>query len=250
VKISLIVPCLNEEHILPLFLESLTRQTYREFEVIFIDGGSRVRTWEIINSYRDGLNIKLLVDSTRNIGYILNLGAKHASGQVLIHTSPDVIYPEWLLETIALKFLNNDLIALGCRTRSWGASILPKIGYACFDFLRWLFTLLPHPLKKFRPSGNLFAIRQKVFHAVGGFPEVKINEDGLLGMKVDAYCAEHGGKVAFDLKLYIRHWARRFEKQGFKTFMFYIYVLGNMFPFLRKLLLTYERVSGEVFASR
>jgi len=250
VKISLIVPCLNEERILPLFLKSLTRQTYRDFEVIFMDGGSRDKTREIINAYRDRLSIKLRIDETRNIGYIRNLGAEHASGQVLIHTSADVIYPEWLLEVIALKFRDERLIALGGRTRSWGASILPKIGYACFDFLRWLFTLLPYPLKKFRPSGNLFAIRREAFHAVGGFPEVKINEDGLLGRKVDVYCAKHDKKVAFDLKLYIRHWARRFEKQGFRTFMFYIYVLGNMFPFLRKLLLTYERVSGEVFASR
>jgi hypothetical protein len=142
-------------------------------------------------------------------------------------------------------------VALTGRTFPLGTSIFAHLSYQIFDLLRYVFTHVGLPSKKFSPSGNFFAIKKEVFEKVGGFPEVQINEDGLLGQKLDQYFLEWKCKGAFVLSLYVGHNVKRFEaKGGLATVLFYIYVLGNMFPILKPLLNHIERRSAEAFASR
>ena len=50
-KISVVIPTLNEEKYLPFCLESLTKQTFKEFEIIIADGNSTDKTQEIAHKY-------------------------------------------------------------------------------------------------------------------------------------------------------------------------------------------------------
>ena len=52
--ISLIIPCFNEEESLPLFYPETTsvlRQMNCDYELIFVNDGSRDRTLEILKSF-------------------------------------------------------------------------------------------------------------------------------------------------------------------------------------------------------
>ena len=125
------------------------------------------------------------------------------------------------------------LIALTARTKPVSNKILCHMAYQGFDLLRWFFTKLPGSMKKFRPGGNFFVIRSTPFWKVGGFPEVCINEDGLLGQKLDQLLMDSDARVKYDLSMCVHHHVKRFEEKGsIKTILFYLYVFGNLFPML------------------
>lgn len=249
---SLIVPNLNEERYLPLFLSSLVAQSFKDFELVFVDGGSSDGSLRVLSKFFGKLKIFLLLDETRNIGYIRNVGSnpRVAKGEVLFHTSSDTYFEPELLSKL-YRFFMEGYVAVSGRTFPLGTSLVSHLGYQAFDLLRFLFTVSPFPLRKFRPSGNFCCIRRDVFDAVGGFPCVAINEDGLFGQKIDEYIKMHDKEVMFSLNLYVGHNVKRFEQVGgVQTLLFYFYVLGNMFPFLKPLLRHIEFRSAKIFASR
>lgn len=250
--ISVVVPNLNEKRYLWEFLGSLAAQSYKDFELIIIDGGSTDGSRDLIDVFaveHPEIPITKLLNETRNIGFIRNLGARAARGDILFHTSSDVILEPSLLLNIEWEFFNDhNLISLTGRTKPISNKILCHVAYQGFDLLRWIFSRLPGTLRKYRPGGNFFALKKNAFDYVGGFPEVPINEDGLLGQKLDQH---PGWGVKFDLGLCVHHHVKRFEERGsIKTLLFYLYVLGNLFPMLKPLLYKIEAHSAEVFKSR
>lgn len=86
--ISVITPCLNGEKLIHRFLESLLNQTYKNFELIFVDDGSTDKTKEVLFSYKkkfDNLNIDLIYIYQENKGQAsaINAGLKKVNGKYL-----------------------------------------------------------------------------------------------------------------------------------------------------------------------
>jgi glycosyltransferase involved in cell wall biosynthesis len=71
-KISIIVPCYNEEEALPLFYEELDRVTKQmnsyEFEMLFIDDGSKDKTLEVLTSFAQKDERVKYISFSRNFG--------------------------------------------------------------------------------------------------------------------------------------------------------------------------------------
>ena len=117
-----------------------------------------------------------------------------------------------------------------------GTSIIAHLAYQLFDFVRFISTCAPFPIKKYRPSGNFMSIRSQTFRTLRGHPEVRANEDGLFGQKLDQYITDRK-QVVFSLNLYVGHFAKKFEQMGgIQAVLFYLYSLGNFFPMLKPLL--------------
>lgn len=208
----------------------------------------------IIETYRgifqDRLKLKLVKE--RNIGLVRNKGAELTRAPIIFHTNSDVLFPRYLLEDIwKIYAANTDLISLTGRTTPVSTSVLCSFCYGVFDLLRCLFSKAPFPIKKFRPGGSFISIRTPVFHSVKGFPNVRINEDGLLGYRIDDYLRIHKTSVKFAWNLHIYHYAKRFNTKGsIQTVLFYSYVVGNMLPFLKPFFSHIEKRSAETFVSR
>lgn len=255
-KISIVAPNLNEGRFLFTFLESLVRQTFRNFEVIVIDGGSTDASLALLQHYAGQLRMQVLVDKTRNIGYVRNVGSRLAQGDLIFNTSSDTYFPPDLLLHVSRFFWQPErgwpgILAVSGRTWPLSSGLISVLAYTAFDLIRYLFTVAPWPLHKFRPAGNFTCIRNDVFRALEGFPEVKINEDGLMGQRIDDYAHAHGGRTFYDLQLFVGHHAKRFQKKGgLRAMAMYVYVFANMLPFLKPLFRHIERKSGEVFATR
>ena len=70
-KISIIIPTINEENNLSDLLTLLLSNPYKDMELIVVDGGSSDKTQQIANSF-DG--VKLVVSEIKSRAIQMNLG--------------------------------------------------------------------------------------------------------------------------------------------------------------------------------
>ncbi len=100
---SVIIPALNEEKYLPKIFKSLAGQTFRDFELILVDGKSVDGTIRVFEKFKDQFPKALLITSEkRNVSYQRNLGGRAAKGEYLVFLDADVDVCETFLEEIHL----------------------------------------------------------------------------------------------------------------------------------------------------
>jgi len=86
-KISLIIPCRNEEKYLSRCLDSILNNDYpKEFlEVFIVDGLSGDSSQKIIKDYENRFSfIHLLLNENKTVPYAMNLGIKNSTGEYII----------------------------------------------------------------------------------------------------------------------------------------------------------------------
>ena len=115
---SVLVRTFNEEKHLPKLLEGLATQSYRDYELVFVDSGSYDRTRDIAARHTDRI---LRIDSTDfTYGYSLNVGTEACVGQfvaiVSAHTKP--LNDEWLGSLVAPLREENTAMVYG-RQLGW-----------------------------------------------------------------------------------------------------------------------------------
>ena len=101
---SIIIPALNEEKYLPHLLTDLSCQTFRDFEVIVVDGRSDDQTVAKAKSFKNKLpSLTILNSSKRHVCIQRNLGAKHALADILIFCDADNRLPPYFLQGIRYR---------------------------------------------------------------------------------------------------------------------------------------------------
>lgn len=104
-KLSIIVPCYNEEESVPLFYAEATKQDKFfadksvELEFIFVNDGSRDNTVEVVKSLREQDERVHLVSFSRNFGKeaAIYAGFEKASGDLVVLMDADLQDPPALL---------------------------------------------------------------------------------------------------------------------------------------------------------
>lgn len=106
-KISFIIPCYNEEEVLPMLYDRLDKVSKQlvnyECEFLFINDGSKDKTEEIIESFHQKDNRIKLYSFSRNFGQYeaLNCGMDNAKGDLAITIDADLQDPpEVILDMI------------------------------------------------------------------------------------------------------------------------------------------------------
>ena len=102
-KISIIIPAYNEEESLPMLYERLKKlmdeiKNY-EFEVLFVNDGSKDGTIQIIKELREKDNRICYVDFSRNFGKEIAMiaGLDYADGDCVIFMDADLQDPPELI---------------------------------------------------------------------------------------------------------------------------------------------------------
>ena len=138
VLFSVIIPTYNRSNSIKNALKSLVDQTFKNFEVIIVDDGSTDNTSEVVETYRDKLDIKYLW--TPNWGGPAkprNIGISMSKGEwICFLDSDDWWYPEKLKE--CQKYTANyDLIfhPLDIVTPNQKTFFKRKMGFAPHDNL-------------------------------------------------------------------------------------------------------------------
>lgn len=94
-KISIIIPTYNYARFLPEAIESVLKQTYKDYEIIVVDDGSTDNTKEIIDKYKD--KIRYIYQENKGLPSARNTGIKSAKGEYFAFLdSDDVFLPEKL----------------------------------------------------------------------------------------------------------------------------------------------------------
>jgi|GEM_PF-6757253 len=92
VKISLISPCYNEADSIESFIEAVFNQSYQDFEVVVVDGGSTDGTYEKARLYAEKYPGKLIVIKEvgeRSPANAKNIGINRATGDLLYFKDVD-----------------------------------------------------------------------------------------------------------------------------------------------------------------
>lgn len=97
-KISIITVCFNSEKTIRDTIESVLKQTYKNYEYIIVDGKSSDNTLNIINEYK---NIKLISEKDKGFYDALNKGINIATGDIIgIINADDVLFDENVFQTV------------------------------------------------------------------------------------------------------------------------------------------------------
>ncbi|OQO71197.1 glucosyl transferase family 2 [Enterococcus villorum] len=117
-KISIVVPCFNEEKTVPLFFNEVEKfKEVHEFEYLFIDDGSTDNTLQAIKQLSDTYDYVRFVSFSRNFGKeaALYAGLKASTGELITVMDVDLQDPPELLPVMIEKILSTDIDCVGTR---------------------------------------------------------------------------------------------------------------------------------------
>jgi polyisoprenyl-phosphate glycosyltransferase len=123
--LSIVIPCYNEEEVFPLLRERTdaliaSLQDEFEVEVLFIDDGSRDRTWPMVEAYATSRPEVRGLGLSRNFGHqrALTCGYDGCRGDVIVSMDADLQDPpELILEMVARWKQGADIVHAVRRTR-------------------------------------------------------------------------------------------------------------------------------------
>lgn len=102
-KFSIITVCYNEEKTIQKTIESVLKQTWKDFEYVIVDGASYDGTENIVSNYvNHDCRIKWYSEKDCGIYNAMNKGISHAKGEFIYFLNAgDVLYSEDVLEKVA-----------------------------------------------------------------------------------------------------------------------------------------------------
>lgn len=177
---SIIVPVFNRPDEVDELLSSLTRQAYRDFEVIIVEDGSQVTCEKVCQSYNERLSLSYYSKANSGPGQSRNYGAERAKGDYLIILDSDVVLPDGYLKAVDEELTLAPCDAFGGADASHPSftPVQKAISYAMTSF----FTTGgirggKKKLDRFYPRSYNMGIRSEVYHSLGGFSKMRFGED-------------------------------------------------------------------------
>ena len=179
-RYSFIIPVYNRPEEVDELLNSLTRQTNKNFEVLVVEDGSSVPCKEVVDNYADRLDICYYFKSNSGPGQTRNYGAERGHGEYLIILDSDCILPEGYLAAVEAELQQQKADAFGGPDRAHDSftNIQKAINYAMTSF----FTTGgirggKKKMDKFYPRSFNMGVRRAVYEALGGFSKMRFGED-------------------------------------------------------------------------
>jgi glycosyltransferase involved in cell wall biosynthesis len=213
-KISFVIPCLNEEK----RIEGVVKQFdvlkgKYDYEVIVSDGGSDDKTAEIAKNA--GAKVVVNNRETQNIAKNRNAGAKKAKGEILIFCDADtrLSNPNFFLKTAISRFEDKNIVGGVPKIKVFKNEEKKEDRF----YLTLLNTYIKASFRTRNPiaSGQCQIIKKSAFEKVGGYDETLVHgEDGELIERLGKT-----GKLFFFSNLTVFESARRYRKWGYPKFI-------------------------------
>ena len=123
--VSVVVPTRNEEHALEKLLKSLKKQTYKNYELIVVDGGSTDDTAGVAKKY--GAKVIKEYGKYKSPANARNIGVEKAKGDIIIVFDCDYEVDEKFLERGVKTFSSEETVGVICAHRLAEDTLVEKI---------------------------------------------------------------------------------------------------------------------------
>lgn len=220
-EITVIVPCFNEEVVLPETARRLTaslEQIGRSFEIIFVDDGSRDGTPRVLTGLHAADARVRIVRLSRNFGHqiAITAGLEFARGSAVVLIDADLQDPPEIIgEMVELWRQGNDVV-YGTRSRREGETTFKTLTAKWFYRFINRLSEIEIPLD----SGDFRLLDRKVVDAVVSMPERDRFVRGMVswtGFKQVSLPYERAARHAGDSKYTLLRMAR-FAVDGILSF--------------------------------
>ncbi len=216
-KVSIVIPTLNEENYVGFVLSDIARQTRRADEVIVVDGKSEDATASVVDRFP---GVDLLIGAPP-VANQRNLGGRKASGDILIFLDADVRLSETFLEGFLERIEQRNLDIACPLYMPYRSTLLIKTIHA---YINVVFVALQKALPY--GAGHCIAVKREIFQQSPGFdPNLKIGEDVALVRKLSK--GHRFGIVA--TQLFVSD--RRYKEEGVPRMLMKILLLSIIFTF-------------------
>ncbi|MDB5009781.1 MAG: glycosyl transferase family 2 [Mucilaginibacter sp.] len=185
--VSIIVPAYNEEVTAITTIDSLLKTEYPNFEIIFVDDGSKDNTYEIVNNaYGDNPLVTVLTKPNGGKASALNFGITHAHNDFVVCIDADTQLKNDAVYHLMTYFIDDEIGAVAgtvkvgnennliTRWQSIEYITAQNMDRRAFDLINSI-TVVPGAIGAFRKSA--------VFRA-GGFTYDTLAEDCDLTMRI------------------------------------------------------------------
>ncbi|HET8860788.1 glycosyltransferase [Marivirga sp.] len=227
---SVIIPIYNRPDEIRELLESLTHQSFQNFEVLVIEDGSTLRCKEVCDSFSGQLDINYYYKENSGQGFSRNYGFERAKGDYFIVFDSDCIIPSNYFETVDNYLSQNKLDAFGGPDAALDSfTIVQKaISYSMTSF----FTTGgirggQKQLEKFRPRSFNMGISKQVFEKTGGYHITRMGEDIEFSIRIE----KAGFKTGLITDAKVFHKRRTKLSQFYKQLFFFGRGRINIFRF-------------------
>ena len=212
-KYSVIVPVYNRPQETEELLESLTHQTYKNFEVILVEDGSAITSEKVFEKFSNLLSLQYFYKPNSGPGPSRNFGFEKAAGDYLVVFDSDCIIPPLYFDSVERSLLHTHLDAWGGPDRS--AENFTAIQRAMAQTMSSVLTtggIRGSKAKGFQPRSFNMGISKEVFQKTGGFRFDRFAEDIELSIRI----AKSGFRTGLIPEAYVFHRRRADFRQFFK----------------------------------
>lgn len=187
-KVSIIIPTLNEEKILPELFGNLEQLNPPPFEIIFVDGPSKDETACMIE--QQGYNLIRIVGKGRALQ--MNEGAYQANGELIVFLHADTKVPSNLVSLVSDTLQNKKIILAGFTSVMKSMGKIRKLISIQYILKTYLRSLLYNPIRclcygfRLLFGDQVMFCRKSDFIKIGGFNyELPILEDADLCLRLN-----------------------------------------------------------------
>lgn len=186
-KYSIVIPVYNRPEELRELLESLTKQTFTDFEVIIVEDGSTKRSESVYEAYTKELRIRYFTKPNTGPGPSRNFGFQQASGEYFVVFDSDCILPAEYFSVVDNHLNAEHLEAWGGpdRGRADFSALQQAMGYTMSSVLTTGgIRGGKNQAAKFQPRSFNMGFSRKVWEATGGFKFERLAEDIELSVRM------------------------------------------------------------------
>jgi glycosyltransferase involved in cell wall biosynthesis len=224
---SIIVPVFNRPDEVDELLESLCSQTYKDFEVVIVEDGSKITCKDVCDKYAGILDLHYYYKENSGPGQSRNYGVERARGEYVVIVDSDAVTPPGFLQAIDDELLRQPCDAWGGPDAAHESftDIQKAISYAMTSF----FTTGgirggKKQLDKFYPRSFNLGVRREAYIQLGGFSTTRFSKMALYGEDIDFSIRIY--KAGLSCRLFPEAWLWHKRRSDFRRFWRQVYNSG------------------------